>query len=273
MPKPNAQAANTDATLALYDDYDLATLHAEQEEAKKASAGGKFLGKLPEGKTVLRYLPPRKGTKSPFRVVYRHYVDIPGVQHAVKFVCPRMEAKLPCRVCTKARQMQASSNPVDQERGKKLLPRREVLANCFKRANPEDGVKIHSFGKTVHDQLMEIRDPDQGLGINFTHPVTGRDIIIIRKGTGPLDTEYKVSVHPDGASPIADDAAKIREVLEQMHNLEAECTPPTDEEMQELLSGRKPQARRPAAVGNEFGGPTASDRVYDGQVVDGEDEE
>jgi hypothetical protein len=268
---------NTDSTLALYEDFELDALETDREESKKASSG-KMLGKLAEGKTVLRMLPPRKGSscKTPWRVVWMHYVSIPGLQNDVSFVCPRMEAKLPCQVCTRARQMEASSNPVDQERGRKLMPSRQLFANVIKRAAPEDGVKIWRFGKKVHEQLQEIRDPDQGLGLNFTHPVNGRDLIVLRKGTGQFDTEYKVNVDPKGDSPLSQDATELRAFLEQMHNLDALAVVPSDQEIRELLSGKKPDRRNSGnSAPQRPAGKTASEKVYDGSgtVVDDEDED
>lgn len=257
-----------DSSLSLYEDFSLDAMAADKEEAKKASSG-KMLGKLPEGKTVLRMLPPRKGQKLPWRVVYEHFVDIPGAGN-VRFVCPRLEAKLPCPVCTKAKQMQASSNSVDQKRGEKLMPQRNLFANVINRRAPEEGVRIFKFGKKIQEQLLEIRDPDEGLGINFTHPVAGRDLWIIRKGTGQFDTEYKVNVDPAGDSPLAADAAAMAELLQQMHNLDALAQVPTSEEIQELLSGRKPARRNDGGAGQSWGGGTAADRVHAGQVVEDE---
>lgn len=263
---------NTDSTLALYEDFSLEALGEDREETKKLSEG-KMLPALPEGKTVLRMLPPRRGQKTPWRRVYQHYVDIPGLQNTVQFVCPRMEAKLPCKVCTKAKQLQAASNPVDQKRGERLMPKARWFANVLPRKSPESGLKIWGFGKTILDALQEIRDPDQGLGLNFTHPVDGIDLFAMRKGTKQNDTEYKVLVDPNGGSPLAAEAGAMTELLQQMHNLDSMAYVPSAEEIDELLAGRKPERRREQAPAkNEFSGRTAAD-AYTGEIVNPKDEE
>lgn len=247
-------AKKQETALAGYEDWKPEDVAEEAAEAAAARTAGKYMGKFSEGRTVLRILPAKPGKKSPFRVVYRHFVDVPGVANAVKFVCPRMEAKLPCRVCAKARQMQASSNPVDQKRGQRLMPQRRVMANAINRAG-DGSVQIVEVGKTVHEALLELRDPSKGLGINFVHPTRGVDIFVLRKGTGQNDTEYKALPDPQGASPIADSNEEIEEKLAQMHDLDAECDPPTDEDIQKLLNGEKLEKKNRGG-NSEFADPT-----------------
>jgi hypothetical protein len=261
---------NTNTSLALYEDFDLDALQQDREDSKKSSKS-KNLGALPQGKTVLRMGPPRPGTKTPWRPVWMHYVDVPGLDNSVAFVCPRMEAKLPCRVCTKAKQMQASNNPVDQKRGENLLPQRQLFANVFQRAAPEEGWKVWKFGTMIHKKLIEIRDPDEGLGLNFTHPVNGYDLIIIRTGE-KKNTRYSVAVDPKGPSPLLPDNAEMTELLQQMHNLESLAAVPSDHDIQEMLAGRRPQPK-PQTGGGEYDvGEGAAGKVYDSTAdVDDDD--
>lgn len=259
-----------DSTLALYEDFSLDALTTDKEETKKGS-GGKMLNKLAEGKTILRMLPPRRGQKTPWRRVYQHFVDIPGLQNAVTFVCPRMESKQPCKVCTKAKQLAAASNPVDQKRGERLLPKPRWFTNVVQRKALDEGVKIWGFGKTILEGLQEIRDPDEGLGLNFTHPATGRDLFVIRKGSG-MDTEYKVQVDPKGDSALADDNTVMTELLQQMHNLETMAYVPSPAEIDDLLAGRKPERRAPKPEPANFG-TTAADTYASGPIVNPDEDD
>jgi hypothetical protein len=257
-----------ESALALYADFDLDALDEDKEETKKHSSS-KRLGALPEGKTVLRMLPARKGSShapKPWIKMWQHRVEIPGLDKPVFIVCPRMHAKAPCRVCTTAKRMEASQNPVDQDRAFRLLPMLNFVTNVVKRGAEEDGVKLWQFGKKVHEQLQVIRDADQGEGKNFTHLTEGYDLMVIRKGTA-LKTTYTVRT-AQGTSPLAADAVQMNEILQQGHNLDALIVVPSDEEIEDMLQGRAPQ-RREGRSAPRSSGPSASDRIYgEGKMVE-----
>lgn len=264
---------NTDTTLSLYEDFDLEALAEDKEDAKAASTGGKRLGALPEGKTVLRVFPAKRGSShspKPWRAIFMHYVDVPGLEQSVNFVCPRVEAKSTCVVCTRAKRMMASGNETDEKRGRNLMPKRRLFANVINRGAPEDGVKVWEFGKMVLEQLQEIRD-EEGLGLNFTHPDVGYDLFVMRKGK-KLDTEYKISVSPASIKTsgcrLSDDPKQQREWLEQMHSLDAMAKVYTPEEINDMLAGKKAERGR----GDAPRGRSVAE-VVEGQVaVDEEDE-
>jgi hypothetical protein len=263
MPKQPNQELST-----LFDDFDLDAHLADKEEAK--SGGDQKRIKLEEGTVRFRVLPARKGSSQhgkPWRKVWRHYVPIPGKDNSATFVCPRLEAKLPCRVCTRMKQMSASSNTVDQTRAEELKPKERWIVNVLDRAAPEDGPKIWEFGWMVYKQLSHIRDEDDGLGVNFSHPVTGTDIVVTRKGMKKNNTGYTAVLDPKGAGkPVFDDAVKLKQVLEQMHDLDAECRPLSDADILRVLEGEKPE-RRSAPIGR------TADDVINGEVVQDDDEE
>ncbi len=223
-------------TLALYGEF---TPEANEEdiEESKSLYTSRMLGKLANGKTVLRMFPPRVDQKKPWIRVWEHYVDISS-ERTVQFVCPRVTAKLRCRVCDKAKMMMASSNPLDRERGEDLLPQAQMYANVINRAAPHDGVKIMRFSGGILKTLQTIRDPAQGAGVNFTHPITGYDLIINRTGTTKKDTRYAVML--DGKqSMLGDDLAATNELLRQMHDLNELNSLLSDEDIQRKLAGEK----------------------------------
>lgn len=280
-PAQAAAPANTGSALALYEDFDDASL-AEAKETADAARESRFIGKFPVGKTVIRMLPARAGVgqKFPWVVLWRHEIDVPGLDWPVKYPCPRMHAKRPCRACQTANQMKAAAasikNQIDrkvqEERAYKFEPKRKLLANAFKRKEFANGPKLYEFGKTVEAQLISMRDSVDGLGINYTHPVTGSDIIVIRTGDR-LETKY--TLHQGKQCAVVDDAAEMAEFLSQMCNLQAETMPPSDEEIEEKLKGKA------AAGGSASGGraqrtvasaPKTADGFAEGEIADEDDD-
>jgi hypothetical protein len=245
--KPSAAtpAANTETSLAMYEDFDLASFKEAKEESDK-SRESRFM-KITAGKNVIRMLPARAGVgqKYPWVILWRHEVPVPGLDWPVKFPCPRLHEKRHCRVCATSKQLLSAAasirNTIDrkvqEDRAKALEPKRKLLANAFKRNEIANGPKLWEFGKMIEAQLIGIRDPD-GLagGVNFSHPVTGHDLIVMKTGE-KLSTDYKVR-EMNTPSPVLDDASELREFLAQMPNLQAEIAPPSDEEIAERLQGK-----------------------------------
>lgn len=183
----------------------------ELGESQSSGGGADFL-KLKTGKNVLRFLPPREGEKSPFVVVHQHYIEVPGGQKAASFTCPRMHKQGACPACARAQELRDTGNPADYERAGKLLPRRRVFANVIDRSDPERGPVILPMGKTIHEQLLALRDNEEAGG-DFTDPTeTGFDITIEKSGEG-LKTEYKVFPARNNKA-LGND-----EWLDQMHDL------------------------------------------------------
>lgn len=169
--------------------YEPEAAEAEQQELDKLG-GGTFL-KLKVGRNVVRILPPKVGQKSPFVITHQHVINIPGKENPLSFNCPRMMSKQPCPVCQKAEQLRSTGRQADYDAAGALLPRLRVYSNVIDRANPEAGPRILAMGKTIHEELVGLRN-DQDAGGDFTHPFDGFDIVIKRTGTTKNDTEYDV---------------------------------------------------------------------------------
>lgn len=206
------------SNLKKYEEWSADDANAEKEELDKLDPGSSFY-KWETGKNVLRFLPPRKGTRTPMPGIFQHYCEVPGKEQGVSVVCVAVHAepKRPCPVCQRAQALQGSRSTRDQELGKKLIAKRRHYANVIDRKNEEKGPQVAAFPKTVYEALLAIRD-DDAAGGNFTDPSDkGFDIVITKTGTG-LSTQYKVAAARDG-SPLCEEAKQADDWLESMHNL------------------------------------------------------
>lgn len=267
---------NSDSELQSYfGDFDENTADKEAAAAERG-AEGKYL-KLPEGKTVLRFLPPKPGQSSIFQVVMKHHFTPIGRQESVQFACPSHHAKgsdgsaAPCPLCTQVRKLEASSRQADNDRAREMFPRKTVYANVVRRPRRDEDeytprVQIYGFSGGIHKELLNIR-ATEGQGINFSHPITGRDVTIIRKGQ-KLETKYKV--FPDvSASQLAPSTEAMKALLESAHDLRKEGVVLSLDDIMDLLENGK-RDRDDRRGGNQRsrgdlprGGRTAADDAAD----------
>jgi len=231
---------------------------AVKQDLSALNSGQRNYMKLTEGDNIVRFLPPKIGKPSPFAVTYSHYMELPDGRK-VSFNCPRMmgEKKRPCMVCAKGDQLRASRNMADQKAGKRLFPRLRVYANVVDRNDEGAGIKILAFGKGVLESLTAIRQ-NARKGGNFTHPLTGRDIIITRKGTGQFDTEY--IVNPDvQASPLSHDELQADAWIEASYDLDSFLTVLDDAAIQAKIRGEEAPQEQPRTMTVKPKGRTIED--------------
>lgn len=233
---------------------------ADAEAADLDKGGGEWL-KLEPGRNVIRLLPPPAGRNTPFVVVRQHYLQMPGEADPISFNCPKAMLKKFCPVCAKADKLRSSGKARDRNRAKELYAKRRVFANVIDRNDEETGPKILGFGKSVHEQLVELRrDPDAGG--DFTHPEEGYDIVIERKGSGKNDTKYKV--RPGRTRPLGN----LEWIMIQA-DLSSVAKVPTIEEIKELFNrgddSEDEQADEEASDANED--------VIDTKLADEDDED
>lgn len=208
----------------------------EQMEKESAEmAGGGDWWKAPVGKTAVRFLPPKIGWPSPFVIQHQHFFNLPGVEKAIIFACPKMHEGKKCLACAKADQLEGSGNSRDAQASKKLRPQKRMMANIV--ATPKDPnarVSIYAFGKQVYDQLKSIRESEEGGG-NFLDPVKGFNIIIQRVGTGKDDTKYTV-IPARNATPLLN-----MEWIDAQSDLRRLVKIPTVEQQKRLFDGEDPR--------------------------------
>lgn len=222
------------SNLIPFGSYDEEAAKEEEEDLQKGGSADFFKPK--EGRNILRFLPPRRGAKSPFVKVYQHYIKVPHQDRPVVFACPRYFNKPePCIACAKAEQLHKSGKRADKNRASDIWPSRRVFANVINREEPEKGPLVYAFGKTVHEQLVDIRQDDG----DFTNPYQGFDIKIRRSGTGKTDTKYKVTASRK-ATPLSEDEQEALAWFENQHDLTKFAKVMTQEEIRAALRGEDP---------------------------------
>jgi hypothetical protein len=214
--------------VALWGDFDDESAREQADRDEKDRGVGKFL-KLKEGKTILRVLPPARGEKVPFKTVWEHNLKLPGGN--VAFACPRNNFKLPCPACQQESKLKQEGM---DERAKGFRAKKRYYANVIVRGEEELGPRIWGFGAMIEEDLMSIRNDG---GVNFSHPISGVDLIVTRKGTGENDTEYKVIANPKGPTPLASDEV-MQELAESMHDLGSIVRTKTASEIIDAIAGR-----------------------------------
>lgn len=223
--------------------YDISDndLNEQTEQAKQGRIGGfSKLFKFPEGKTTIRIAPPRPDAKvrSPFFIVSEHFVDIPGVGRG-GFVCPRAQANQKCPLCEKALKLLATGNPKDADAAQKLSPEPKAYTAFLVRGQESRGWQVAAFTSGTHKKLkMILQDPDPADGGNFTHPMTGFDIVITRTGQ-ELATRYDVKARTSTRGPLENDPDEMDDLLASIPDLSKHGNVPTLEEIQAKLRGER----------------------------------
>jgi hypothetical protein len=258
------------SNLVKWGSFDIGVAEEERKAVDAETASTSVYITLKEGDTTVRFLPPPVGVQNPFMRTHRHFIRLANLEHPVVFNCPRMLAKQPCPVCEQVDKLKASGNRADYKKAGSFLPRLYIFANVIDRAQEERGPLILRFGKTIFDQLMEIRT-DLKKGGDYTNPEEeGFDIIITRKGSGMQDTEY--SVYPCKRNSELGDLSWI----DKQHNLVKEREVLTYDEIVDMLKGEnndneRSSNRREAAGGRGRGGGrgrSVQDDAQDAEVWD-----
>lgn len=231
MTKETKPAKQETQALATYGEW---TPEQMEKESAAMASGGDFL-KIPVGRTVVRFLPPKIGWPSPFVIIHQHFIELPGVEEKIIFACPKMHESKKCLACGKADAMESSGNARDERAARKLRPSKRVMANVVPNPkNPEAKVGIYAFGKTVYDQLKSIREDDEGGG-NFMDPIKGFNISITRVGTGMNDTKYTCQASRNMGPLLNMDWIENQTDLRKMVRI------PTVEQQQRLFDGEDPR--------------------------------
>lgn len=228
VPPPSDPGA-----LVAFGSYDQEAATAEAEQASKDASGGDWYN-LKDGPNVLRILPPRPGGRSPFRIRWRHWLDLPNGE-SVKFNCPQKMTGEHCPVCERAEQMKTSADRTERDRGYAMSPQRQAIATVIDRSNPDKGPQLVQFpGKSVYDPLVNMRNDPRGGG-DFTHPLSGFDVIIKRSGSGKKKTRYEVL--PDrNNSQLADTVEQMNDWIMSQPDIAAYCGAPTSQEIRDMIS-------------------------------------
>lgn len=166
------------------------------------------------GINVVRFLPKLKGWPSLFKVTSEHWLTTPTGR--INFTCPRSYGE-PCDTCEHANDLRDAPDKASQDLAYDMFSKRNVYSRIVDRAEPNKGVQIYKFGKRMHDDLIELREDDG----DFTHPVTGFDVKIKRKGTTKTDTKYKIKAGPQSELGNMEWIGELAD----LHNLFGKPTP------------------------------------------------
>lgn len=229
-----------ESSLAQYGAVDMAAAEQFNEKAKAARGSGGYFKKFPEGKTVVRIMPPRIGQKVPWVVVSEHYLKLPTGD--VSFVCPVAAGTGPCPACTREKQLLSTGLDADTKQSKSFAAKLRYYCNAIDRSCENEGPKIMPFGVMIYKKLYTLlTDPDVGFG-DFTNVNSGCDLIIVRTGSGETDTKYDVIAHKSGATPLCRDNATALSWLSMMSDLtNKQRTMSYDDIVDTIKNGRRPE--------------------------------
>lgn len=192
-----------------YGDIDIDDIRQEYD-----STAQRKTMKLREGKNTLRVLPPPPGEKRPFKVFWVHGIG-EGASFR-SFQCPEKTLGQPCPACDKVSELYRTGNEHDRELANRMRAKREAYCNVVDMLDQEKGVQVLRVAEGTYRDLLGFMIPDEKTGepgVNYTHPVTGVNVIINREGTGRT-TKYKCELGRTGPKPLQNMAW-----LDQMQDL------------------------------------------------------
>lgn len=230
---PAQTDSNVPAQLIDYGSYDIDTAKDESDQAARDAGGGTFY-KWKAGPNILRVLPPPPGGTTPFKVRWRHWVDLPNGE-AVKFNCPEKMAGQYCPVCEKAKKYKESADKGERDKGFNMSPNRRGLCSAIDRTNPDAGpIIVDMPGKKVYDPLLSMRQDKRGGG-DFTDPVHGFDVIVKRSGGQKKNTDYEVLADRNNTQ-LADTVEVMNSWIMGQPDLSTYMRVPTPEEIRDSFN-------------------------------------
>lgn len=206
----------------------------ERDTAKAKAISGNAFMELVAGENVVRFLPSKSAGVSPIRSTGMHFVDaVPGLDQTMAFACPQKELNQPCPVCKTVEDLRRSANPVDRARGDRIAVKLALYANVVDRLAPPDdpqrGLRVLKFGKTVLEQLKTLRRNTRVGGDFFNPSPTGFDVIIMKEGE-LLKTKYKVLADRN-LTPLHAEPAMAQALIDNQFDLEQYVNPVVPEEI------------------------------------------
>jgi hypothetical protein len=150
-----------------------------------------------DAKATIRVLPPWGKSADGFfyYTVGQHFgFSIGGRNRAIS--CPESIGKGKCPVCVFIARLKNSENADHTKLADRLRANRRYFVNVIDREEP-DKVKIYGTNKKFVEAVLDASDdPDVG---DMTDPTNGRDITIVRRGSG-LRTRYSYRIRTKESS-------------------------------------------------------------------------
>ncbi len=237
-----------------YEAYNEEDFERDYNRAKGIT--GAAIMELQEGPNIVRFIPSNRPEVTPMRSTGMHFVDaIPGLDQTLVFACPKQELQQPCPVCLHVEELRRSANPVDRARADRVAVKLRVYANVVDRSAPPDdpqhGLRVLGFGKSVLEQLKTIRRNSKMGGDFFQPDPRGFDIVIVKEGEG-MQTRYKVIPVRENA-PLDADIAMTQALIDNQYDLNQYVNPQVPEEIITALQMTRQSYGLPRGAG---GAPT-----------------
>ena len=225
----------------------------EQKAAARASGGQRYLDKLQVGENPLRILPPwtdeGPNANDFCREIYQHWGVDPNNPKA-PVTCPKRTHGLDgeCPICDYVQALRKTGDPGDAERAAKIMAKVRYYSNVIDLNDPvftqkdldeakaagrevkfsvgDTKVKIWRYGASIYKGIL---DYFSTLKTDITDLQSGRDVVVMRKGTGVQDTKYNVIMRD--ASPVTIVGANFTYDLDRLNPAK------TSVELSGLLAG------------------------------------
>lgn len=186
---------------ANYNKSKMAKIRKHFQESGGSSDARWFNIKAPErgqdAKATIRVLPPWGKSADGFfyYTVGQHFgFSIGGRNRAIS--CPESIGKGKCPVCMFIARLKNSDDAAHVKLADRIRANRRYFVNVIDREEP-DKVKIYGTNKKFVEAILDASDdPDIG---DMTDPQSGRDITIIRRGSG-LRTRYSYRIRTKESS-------------------------------------------------------------------------
>ena len=224
-------------------------LAALREKMKKTDTGGggKGFWSPKQGRSVIRILPETGDMEFIFQEVGRHQFP-----DGKKVYCPKFTSvgALECPICELVDELYSDGDPSSVRLAKSIKLRRSYWMNVINRDDPDAGPLIFTPGVKIFNQIQNlVGDPDYG---DISDPEDGLDLVIIRTGTGGLDTDYDVKPRRN-SSPLSESEEETSEWLEKVKDLSFVEVSEDPEEDSELAKGHAVYVLPYDRIVSEFG--------------------
>ena len=154
-----------------------------QDEMERGSGVAYF--KVQSGQNRIRLLPPHEDAAG--RIIIKggvHWINNRSLSCPIAF-----KASDECFFCDLADELFGSDDERDKKQASKLSARIRFYANVINASNPDAGIRVWEFGRTVYDQILRyLEDEDYG---DVSDVEDGYDLKVLREGSG-LKTKYDV---------------------------------------------------------------------------------
>ena len=180
-----------------------------------------------DGEQPIRIVPTADG--DPFKEFFFHY----NLGNNPGFLCPKRNFGDDCPVCNFVRTLYNEGDEESVKMAKSLNARQRFFSPVLVRGEEEEGARVWGYGKMAYQELLNlVLNPDYG---DITDTDDGTDLLM-KYGKPPGASFPQTSLTPRRrSSALADDKAKVREILDQVPDFAKLFESKTGPEIQAML--------------------------------------